>query len=150
MNDLGWHRPSRAIDGPTALRSILAQHRQIRGLLDRARQIGDNALEQEGGLSDVVASTIGDLRTAFEVHMSFEETVLPPVFERLGASGARRTHELVADHENQRAMLHAIHREAMLAPNLPILAVKLTFLACWLLSDMADEERTLRAVLGDP
>jgi iron-sulfur cluster repair protein YtfE (RIC family) len=149
MVDLNWHVPAKPVDPPTALRRILAQHREIRVLLQRARELGLAALEQsETTRPDSVASTIGDLRTAMEVHMTFEEKVLLPLYQRVGTDGVHRTAALLTDHTNQRAMLAALHREAETAPMLPTLAVKLTFLATWLLSDMADEERTLHSQLS--
>ena len=80
--------------------------------------------------------------------MTFEEKVLIPLYGRLGTDSTSRAAALLADHTNQRAMLAALHREAEVAPMLPTLAVKLTFLATWLLSDMADEERMLKNQLG--
>jgi hypothetical protein len=94
---------------------------------------------------DAVASSIGDLRTTMEVHLAFEEGVLLPILHEELPSGPRRARRMLEDHQRQRAVLARLHRESAAHPELPILAIKLAFLATWLLDDMADEERSLLA-----
>jgi hypothetical protein len=89
-----------------------------------------------------VASAIGDIRAAVTVHLTFEEKVLLPIFRDEVPLGDERAKRLMDEHERQRAVLTALHREACAAPQLPILAAKLAFLTSWLVADMAEEERS--------
>jgi hypothetical protein len=129
MTETTWAIPHHRLDASTALRAILAQHQKIRGLLLHAREVAESA--------------IGDIHATLEVHLSFEEKVLTDIFEDDPPLGPARAAQLRADHARQRATLASLHREARAVPHIPMLAVKLAFLATWLLDDMEAEERTL-------
>jgi hypothetical protein len=143
MNELGWSAPARAVDAGTAKRGILWQHERIRTLLEKARALAEASLAGEPLAPHSVASAIGDIHAAMEVHLKFEEAVLLPLLGDdlpIGPEWARR---LAEDHLQQRSMMAALHKEASMHPELPLLASKLGALTCWLLADMVEEERSL-------
>ena len=78
---------------------------------------------------DSVASAIGDIHSALEVHLTFEEKVLLPLLGNDPPAGPLRASRLQNDHARQRENLAALHREASAHPELPTLASKLAFLA---------------------
>ena len=143
MNDIGWSAPVRPVDAGTARRGILWQHERIRTLLEKARALADACLEGEASVPDAVASAIGDIHSAMEIHLKFEETVLLPLLRDDLPVGPQRAERLLAEHIQQRATLAALHKEASLHPELPLLASKLAALTAWLLADMIEEECSL-------
>ena len=140
---VGWVAPEHPLDAETARRAIMAQHEKIRSLLGRAQSTADATLEGRPLSPDAVASVIGDLRSTMEVHLTFEERVLLPIFRHDPPLGPERAERLRDEHRQQRIILAAIHREAAAQPLLPMLALKLANLSTWLLDDMAEEERSL-------
>jgi hypothetical protein len=138
-----WAVPSHRVDADTARRGILAQHQRIRELLERARSVADKALDELPLPADAVASAIGDIRATLDVHLTFEERVLCEILEDDLPLGPERAERLREDHRKQRATLSTLHDEARSAPQRPLLAAKLAFLASWLLDDMEEEERSL-------
>jgi hypothetical protein len=143
MIELGWSAPHRRVDAGTATRGILWQHRRIRTLLEQSRAVADAALDAEAPGFDAVVSAIGDVRATLEIHLAFEEAVLLPLLRDDLPVGPQRADRLLDEHTRQRAMLAGLHQEACAHPELPTLAVKLAFLASWLLADMAEEEASL-------
>ena len=153
MNELGWSAPAHPVDAGTARRGILWQHERIRTLLEKARALADAWLAGERLASDAVASSIGDIHSAMEVHLKFEEAVLLPLLGDDLPLGPERARRLAEEHLHQRAMMAALHKEASTHPELPLLASKLAALTSWLLADMEEEERSLLnpdAVRDDP
>lgn len=130
----------------------MGQHQRLRALLERARSVADTALDGEAADPDAVAATIGELLSVMESHLSFEEGVLLPILNADLPLGPARAVELETEHAQQRAMLSALHRQAVAAPRVPTLATKLMFLIDWLLADMSHEETDLLApgVFCDP
>jgi hypothetical protein len=143
MIELGWSAPARRVDAGAATRGILWQHKRIRSLLERSRDVADAALDGEAQPADAVASAIGDIRATLEVHLAYEESVLIPLLRDDLPVGPQRADRLLDEHVRQRAMLAALHGEASAHPELATLAVKLGFLATWLLADMTEEEQSL-------
>ena len=143
MIDLSWTAPTTRVDASSARRGILWQHRRIRELLAKARSVAEAALDGVADSPDAVAAVIADLDSTLEVHRTFEENVLVPLFLANPAEGLPRANQLQDDHKRQREVLAAIHHEARLHPQLPTLAAKLAFLTSWLLADMEEEERSL-------
>jgi hypothetical protein len=143
MSDPIWTVPPHRIDAGSARRIILAQHQRIRALLARAREVAESALDEHAPTPDAVASSIGDIHATFDVHLSFEEKVLCQILEDDLPLGPMRAERLRDEHVRQRATLTSLHDEARAAPQRPLLAAKLAFLASWLLDDMEEEERTL-------
>jgi hypothetical protein len=140
MNTFSWSAPAHAVNAETARGAVLAQHQEIRRLLQKARAIAEAALDGAAPCPDSVASVIGDIHTAMAVHLDFEEKVLIPLFEQDLPLGPERARRMVDEHRRQRATLAELHAEATRHPNLPMLPAKLSFLASWLLADMAEEE----------
>ena len=143
MNHLGWSAPARRVDAGSALKGILAQHVQIRDLLERSQKVAECALTGDAVLSERVAPAIGDIRTTMEVHLAFEERLLIPLLRDDLPLGPERADRLLDEHHRQREMLAKIHTEATAMPLSPMLAVKLAALTDWLLDDMNEEERCL-------
>ena len=143
MNEIGWSAPSRPVDAGTARRGILWQHERIRALLQKARSLADAQLDGLPSAPDAVASAIGDIHSAMEVHLKFEEAVLLPLLRDDLPVGPERADRLLDEHLQQRAMLAALHTEACAHPELPLLAIKLAALTSWLLADMVEEESSL-------
>lgn len=138
-----WHVPSHHLNAEHARRAVLAQHRELRNLLARAAATAEASLEGPPPSPDAVPSAIADIRTTFDVHLTFEEKVLIPLLEMDLPVGPERARHLREEHTEQRAMLEALHREALASPNLPTLSVKLAQLIHWLLRDMSEEEHSL-------
>jgi hypothetical protein len=143
MSDPIWTVPPHRVDAATARRTILAQHQRIRALLEHARLVAETALDDGPRPPDAVASAIGDIHATFDVHLTFEEKVLCEILEDDLPLGPARARRLRSEHASQRATLATLHDEARSAPQRPLLAAKLAFLASWLLDDMAEEERKL-------
>jgi hypothetical protein len=143
MSEISWCAPERPLDAGMARRGILGQHVRLRELLERARALAEARLDGDTVVPDAVASAVGDVRLAVEVHLAFEEAVLLPLFRDDLPLGPERADRLIDEHVRQRAMLDALHEEARRHPELPTLAAKLAALASWLLADMAEEERSL-------
>jgi hypothetical protein len=143
MSEISWCAPERPIDAGTARRGILGQHVHLRDLLERAHALAEARLEGDTAIPDAVASAIGDVRSAMEVHLTYEESVLLPLFRDDLPLGPERADRLIDEHFRQRAMLAALHLEACHHPELPTLAAKLSALTSWLLADMAEEERSV-------
>jgi hypothetical protein len=143
MWDSIWTVPSERVDAATARRGILAQHQRIRELLERARGVADDALDEAPLPPDAVASAIGDICATLDVHLRFEEKVICDILEDDLPLGPQRATRLKEDHARQRATLTSLHDEARAAPQRPLLAAKLAFLTSWLLDDMDEEERRL-------
>jgi iron-sulfur cluster repair protein YtfE (RIC family) len=150
MVNLGWSAPAIRVDAGGARRAILWQHQRIRELLDKARAVAEAALDGEANSPDAVGAVIADLHSTMEVHLSFEENILLPLFLANQSGGLPRARQLQDEHSRQREVLVAIHREARRYPQLPTLAAKLVFLTSWLLADMKEEERSMSTWEGAP
>jgi hypothetical protein len=146
--NLGWCSHLKRIDAVTARYKIHYQHDRIRDLLGRAQAVADAALDGNAPSQYAVASAIGDIHATVVVHFAFEEDALLPILRRNHSGGLERTKRLMDEHARQRVMLTTLHREAAVAPALPLLAAKLTFLTCWLIAKMDEEERT--PATGEP
>jgi hypothetical protein len=143
MKELGWSAPENRVDAGSALKGILAQHGQIRDLLERSQAMAAAALAGEVVAAEMIASSIGDIRTTMEVHLAFEERVLLPLLHDDLPLGPARADALLDEHRQQRHLLAAMHAEAAAGVSLPQLAEKLDMLTRWLLEDMCEEERCL-------
>lgn len=143
MSEIGWSAPEKPVDAGTARRGILWQHVRLRQLLERAQALAEARLDGDVAVPDAIASAIGDIRSVMEVHLSFEESVLLPLFRDDLPLGPERADRLVDEHHRQRAMLAGLHSEACHHPEFPTLAAKLAALTSWLLADMDEEERSV-------
>ena len=143
MKELGWSAPENRVDAGTALKGILAQHGQIRDLLERSQAVAAAALAGEPIPTEMIATSIGDIRMTLEVHLAFEEKVLLPLLHDDLPLGPARAAALLDEHRQQRHLLATMHAEAAAGPSLPQLAEKLDLLTRWLLDDMCEEERCL-------
>jgi len=80
-----------------ALKVLLAQHAEIRALMDRCDTLAD---ELDRGLVEpgAVFAEVARLRLAFDTHNRFEEEHLRPVLRETVAFGDVRIEEMVRDH----------------------------------------------------
>jgi iron-sulfur cluster repair protein YtfE (RIC family) len=145
MIELEWSAPIADVDAGTARRGILWQHERIRELLRKAAIVAESALDGEAESSTAVADVVADICSTMETHLAFEERLLIPLFAAGSVGGSRRGEQLKDEHQRQRDVLAAIHREACAQPLLPMLAAKLAFLTAWLFADMDEEEQWLLA-----
>lgn len=90
--------------GAAARATILAQHVELRGLLERAlvmarRHVAGTAIDRE--LDELVAS----IRDAFEVHNRYESALLTPLLSATGAWGPARIERMVAEHVEEHQVI---------------------------------------------
>lgn len=143
MSGTVWSVPHEPLTPEMVRLRILGQHRRLRELLSKAHATAESALDGHRQTPDAVASAVGDVRAVFEVHLSFEEQVLPVLLDADPAAAPALAERVRAEHRHQRAMLAGLHHEAAVQPELPILAAKLAFLTRSLLEDMDEEEKDL-------
>jgi hemerythrin HHE cation binding domain-containing protein len=105
--------------------------------------IAERSHEIEGPSPTTLASAIADLRSALEAHFAYEERHWLPFLGGDLPFGRERADEMLAEHNRQRDFVADLDREASACPGAPELVSDLTFLAAWLLSHMAEEERCL-------
>jgi hypothetical protein len=88
-----------------ALTVLLAQHAELREIMDRCEVLAD---ELDGGLVEpsVVFAAVAELRKTFEVHNHFEEEHLRPVLRETVAFGDVRIDEMVRDHVAEHRLMH--------------------------------------------
>jgi hemerythrin-like domain-containing protein len=91
-------------DMNTALAELLAQHDQLRTMIDRCQQLADE-LDAGHGSADALGREIVRLRVAFDHHNKLEEHVLRPLLRDSGAFADVRIDRMVSEHiEEHRAM----------------------------------------------
>jgi hypothetical protein len=90
-----------------------------------------------------LASAIADIRSAMEAHFAYQERHWLPVLRADSPLGRERAEEILLEHDQQREFVSRLYCDACAWPIAPGVASNLTFLAAWLLSRMADEERAL-------
>jgi hypothetical protein len=87
-----------------ALSELLAQHDQLRTMIDRCEQLADE-LDAGRGSVEVLGREIVRLRLAFDHHNKVEESELRPLLRDSGAFGDVRIDRMVSEHiEEHRAM----------------------------------------------
>ena len=147
MMDSRWSLSEHRVDPGTARCGIIWQHERIRALLDRARSIAEAASEGAIPSPKALATAIADIRSAMEAHFAYEETHWLPVLRADSSGGGERADEMLLEHEGQRDLAARLYNEVHARPGSPGPVSGLRFLAEWLLSQMAAEERTLAPLL---
>jgi len=93
-----------------ALTELNAQHRALRGMMDRCEELAGELEAQRMGPTQLLRE-VARLRLAFEAHNKFEEQVLRPVLAATDAFGevriGRMMEDHVAEHREMRDRLHA-------------------------------------------
>lgn len=135
-----WSLSEHRVDPGTARCGVIWQHEHIRALLDMARSVISEAAAWS---PKVLVTAIADIRSALEAHFAYEEKHWLPVLRRGVPVGEQVAEEILAEHDRQRDFVAGLYREACACSSSPGLASNLTFLAAWLRSHMADEERYL-------
>lgn len=125
---------------------VLKEHEHIRNLLITVR-VAVDAAEATPEDEVHVRSLRGQLRhlvSFMRRHLAMEERFLQPVLPTLDAWGTARMERMRADHQQQRAMLHAIAAEVRLeSPHLDRLCGDARWFIDALHEDMASEETAL-------
>ena len=138
-----WSLSEHRVDPGTARCGIVWQHEHIRALLDTARSIAEPSSDRTAPPPRALASAIADIRSALEAHFAYEERHWLPVLRDHGPPGRERAEEILLEHDQQRDFVSRLYCDACVWPSTPGVASSVTFLAAWLLSCMADEERGL-------
>lgn len=92
--------------GAAARAMILAQHLELRELLERAlvmarRHVAGTAIDRE--LDELVVS----IRDAFAAHNRYESALLTPLLSATGAWGPARIERMVAEHVEEHDVIQA-------------------------------------------
>ena len=143
MMDSGWSLSEHRVDAGTARCGIIWQHERIRALLDTARSIAEPTADGATPSPKALATAIAEIRSAVEAHFAYEEKYWLPVLSGDIPLGRERASEILLEHAGQRDLTARLYYESCTGPDSPGLASGLMFLAAWLLSHMADEERCL-------
>jgi hypothetical protein len=132
------HRGYQA-EAHSAHRSILDQHRELRRLLALGL-VQTCALSGRHSEPAVLRALVGQIKTVFVAHLSYEVAALLPLFddERLG--GPRRTQILREEHARQRREMETLYTLSEEGRS-DELADRFDGLARTLLVDIAEEER---------
>ena len=129
---------------------ILSDHEYLRGLLDEVDQqafrVAKGAGEGVGMLRALGLQLLG----RFSEHLTLEDRFLAPALRRAGPAGRERAEQLGADHREQRELLDYL-LDKVRDPSRPaaVLAAEWRSLVELLLDDMAQEELTILAGVGD-
>jgi hypothetical protein len=129
----------------SARRQILTQHAGIRPHLLKALESARAAVRGEVDGSDL-PSLIILLLGELDSHLSFEESVLLPIFTRNGATGREDAETLRCDHQRQREEFATLLDLARQKGDRTGMAIALQSLVAEVLTDMIDEEAHLDRV----
>jgi len=143
MGDTDWSLSEHGVDADTARCGIIWQHERIRALLDTARSIAEPGPESEAPSAQALAAAIYDILSTMEAHFAYEERHWLPLLRDDVAGGRERADAILGEHSRQRDFLAGLYWAACVGPASPWLVSNLRFLAAWILSHMAEEERYL-------
>jgi hemerythrin HHE cation binding domain-containing protein len=123
-------------------KTLEMQHRQLRTLIARVREVALRAVrdEREG---PTLHGLVGVLRTEIEKHLLAEESLLGPVLERVDAWGPVRMDLMRAEHAHQRAVLAVLRSDRAGALSAALFAPRVLGLLDDISSDMDAEDRDL-------
>ncbi len=96
---------SQIVCADEARTTILAQHEAIRVVLHSARAVADLAAAGNRRVAELLPHYLGDICTALDKHLAFEEQVLTPILEADLPLGPERARQLREEHRRQRAEL---------------------------------------------
>ena len=126
---------------PAAVREqVLAQHRELRCLLESIVEETTRAFQRASELEELVRLA-HDLRASFRAHLRFEERNLFPVLRRIDQWGPERVKALAEEHGRQRAQLDELVGGIDDNWDIERVAIALRSLSTDFLADMAEEER---------
>lgn len=130
---------------------VLAQHRSLRELLQRAIHATNDGLR---GLCDrhLMALRIRELDETFRAHLAYEERALVPIVATDESWGPERAQAMLDEHQRQRSEMVALAEGIDEDWDTERLALALRSLAVDLIRDMREEEsgRLSDAVLSEP
>lgn len=140
---LGFYADTRA--------QLLFQHQGLRALLGDLRAVAAGVLAGNHAAIPVLRMRLNTVCSVLHCHLIFEDTMLGPVLERLGAWGPLRLERMRAEHARQSELLASLAPDRARALSGEGLARQVCVFADRVAVDMADEERDLLdpAVLRD-
>jgi iron-sulfur cluster repair protein YtfE (RIC family) len=133
---------------PTARSLILAQHRELRGLLRTGAVLAGAASRGDRPCLYELPNLIESLKDKFVEHLSFEEATLVPLLKQADASDVTRAKRLATEHQKQRREFEILLTLARTSADPETVAFSFQGLLNALLTDMDEEERWLLQV-GD-
>ena len=92
------------IEPGEALRELLAQHDNLRAIMDRCLELADN-IDRGSEERDLLVGEAARLRVAFAAHNGHEESVIPAILRDLDAFGEVRVASMLEDHAAEHASL---------------------------------------------
>jgi iron-sulfur cluster repair protein YtfE (RIC family) len=131
---------------PTARALILAQHRELRGLLRTGAVLAGAASRGDRPCLDELPNLIESLRDKFVEHLSFEEATLVCVLERGDPGDLARAEQLAREHHRQRREFEMLLALCRGSGDPETVAFSFQALLNGLLTDMEEEEQWLLQV----
>lgn len=129
-----------------ARETLLQQHERLRGLLARTAELALQ-LPDDASVADALAELLPLVRTAFEEHNRYEESVLRPMLTAADPLGPARVDRMMEEHDQE-------HRSfvTFLGGEVAHVAANLADFVEEVEAHMAAEERVFLnvAVLSDP
>lgn len=119
---------------------VLAQHGELRELLENALAATTAGLLQQGPEAAQLAESVRQLRRRFRAHLAFEERALVPILSTDEMWGPERAQGLLDEHNRQRAELDTLIEGITAGWDRERLALTLRSLVVDLLRDMTEEE----------
>lgn len=122
-------------------RRLLEQHTELRRLLALGVVQALGVVDHRSATSEALRSLVKLIDALFTQHVAEEEALILPVLEEELPTDPGRIERLRAEHERQRAELHALRAWPLDGGDVE-LAARFDLLARDLLRDIAREERT--------
>ncbi|MDB4962806.1 MAG: Hemerythrin cation binding domain [Myxococcales bacterium] len=85
----------------TALAELIAQHDNLRSLMDHCEDLADSLDGQADGDPLPLTRELARLRVAFDAHNQYEEQLLRPVLLEHDTHGTVRVERMIADHVHE-------------------------------------------------
>ena len=82
------------------LEQLIAQHDELRGIMDRCEELADR-LDSGEGNPLALTREVAKLRLAFDAHNKFEEQLLRPVLNEMDAFGSVRIDRMFSEHVDE-------------------------------------------------
>jgi hypothetical protein len=88
-----------------ALIELHTQHDSLRALMDVCEQLADE-LDDGGGSLTRLTQLLAELRSTFEAHNRFEESLLRPILRRAGVFDELRLDTVISEHVGDHLAIH--------------------------------------------
>jgi hemerythrin-like domain-containing protein len=137
------------MSGEKIREAILAEHGQLRRMLDELAPLADRFETGETGVGVALRDAARALYETFAAHLAREEHSLEPALRGLGTEGQRMADRLAREHAEQRELLTYLVGRLRNAANPTLLVARevRNFIE-YLRLDMTHEETTLLPRIG--